>query len=54
MKETVIINEKDNVGITLAGQGEIPAGHIFALRDINKGEYFVKYGEFIGRATTDI
>lgn len=54
MKETVIINEKDNVGITLAGQGEIPAGHKFALRDINKGEYIVKYGEIIGRATTDI
>ena len=54
MKETVIINEKDNVGITLAGQGEIPAGHKFALKDINKGEYIIKYGEIIGRATTDI
>ena len=54
MKETVIINEKDNVGITLAGQGEIPAGHKFALKDINKGEYIIKYGEIIGRATQDI
>lgn len=54
MKETVIINEKDNVGITLAGQGDIPAGHKFALRDIKAGEYVIKYGEIIGRATSDI
>ena len=54
MKETVIINEKDNVGISLAGKGEIPAGHKFALRDIPKGEYVIKYGEIIGRATSDI
>ena len=54
MKETVIINEKDNVGISLAGAGEIPAGHKFALRDISKGEYVIKYGEIIGRATSDI
>ncbi len=54
MKETVIINEKDNVGISLAGTGEIPAGHKFALRDIPKGEYVIKYGEIIGRATSDI
>lgn len=54
MKDTVIINEKDNVGITLVGTGEIPAGHKFALRDIPKGEYVIKYGEIIGRATSDI
>ncbi len=54
MKETVIINEKDNVGITLVGKGEIPAGHKFALCDIKKGEYVIKYGEIIGRATSDI
>lgn len=54
MKETVIINEKDNVGITLVGTGEIPAGHKFALCDIPKGEYVIKYGEIIGRATSDI
>ena len=54
MKETVIINEKDNVGITLVGKGEIPAGHKFALCDIAKGEYVVKYGEIIGKATSDI
>ncbi len=50
----VIINQKDNVGITLSGKGEIPAGHKFALRDIPKGEYVIKYGEIIGRASQDI
>lgn len=50
----VIINEKDNVGITLTGKGEIPAGHKFALKDIPKGEYVIKYGEIIGRASRDI
>ncbi len=54
MQDQVIINEKDNVGISLAGTGEIPAGHKFALRDIPKGEYVIKYGEIIGRATADI
>lgn len=54
MKDKVIINEKDNVGINLIGDDEIPAGHKFALKDINKGEYIIKYGEIIGRATEDI
>ncbi len=54
MSERVVINEKDNVGITLVGEGEIPAGHKIALRDIPKGECVVKYGEIIGRAKTDI
>ena len=54
MKDCVIINEKDNVGISLAGTETIPAGHKFALREIKKGDYVVKYGEIIGRATADI
>ena len=54
MKNEVIINERDNVGVTLAGKGDIPAGHKFALRDIKKGEYIIKYGEIIGRATKDV
>lgn len=53
MKE-VIINEKDNVGVSLDGNDIIPAGHKFALKDIKKGEYIYKYGEIIGRATEDI
>ncbi len=50
----VIINKKDNVGVSLEGQGEIPAGHKYALKDIAKGECIIKYGEIIGRATSDI
>ena len=33
---------------------EIPYGHKFALRDIPKGEEVFKYGEVIGRSTSDI
>ncbi len=53
-KTSVTINPKDNVAVELAGNGEIPAGHKFAVREIKKGEYVVKYGEIIGRATCDI
>lgn len=54
MKDSVIINPEDNVGVRLAGGGEIPAGHKFAVRDIKSGEYVIKYGQAIGRATRDI
>ncbi|MBQ8229923.1 MAG: altronate dehydratase [Clostridia bacterium] len=54
MKNSVIINEKDNVGISLDGTETIPAGHKFALRPIKCGEYVIKYGEIIGKATADI
>ena len=54
MKDFVVINDKDNVGISLAGTDKIPAGHKFALRDIAAGEYVIKYGEVIGRATENI
>ena len=33
---------------------EIPYGHKLALRDIQKGETVLKYGESIGIATMDI
>lgn len=49
-----IINEKDNVGVCLAGNDTIPAGHKQALRDIAQGEFVIKYGQIIGRATQDI
>lgn len=52
--KNVIINEKDNVGVCLDGTEKIPAGHKYALREIKTGEYVVKYGEIIGRATSDI
>ena len=52
--KSVIINEKDNVGVCLDGNEKIPAGHKYALRLITKDEYVIKYGEIIGRATQDI
>ena len=52
--KSVVINEKDNVGVYLEKCGEIPAGHKYALRDIKKGDFIVKYGEVMGRATCDI
>jgi altronate dehydratase small subunit len=33
---------------------EIPAGHKIALRPIARGEFVIKYGERMGRASTDI
>lgn len=52
--KNVIINEKDNVAVCLDGTENIPAGHKYARKDIDKGEYIIKYGEIIGRATADI
>ena len=52
--KSVIINKKDNVGICLEQTETIPVGHKYALNDIVKGDYVIKYGEIIGRATTDI
>lgn len=54
MKDKIIINEKDNVGVCLVETSGIPAGHKFALCDIKKGEFVIKYGQVIGRATKDI
>ncbi len=33
---------------------DIPYGHKFAVRKINNGENILKYGEVIGRATSEI
>ena len=52
--KNVIINEKDNVGVSLDGNDKIPAGHKYALKEIAQGEYVIKYGEIIGRATQNI
>ena len=52
--KSVIINEKDNVGVCLDGNESIPAGHKYALFSIAKDECVIKYGEIIGRATQDI
>ena len=32
----------------------IPYGHKFAVQDIKKGEYILKYGEIMGRALQNI
>ena len=48
------INELDNVSVCLDGSQEIPAGHKIARNDIAKGEFVIKYGQIIGRATQDI
>lgn len=52
--ENIIINKKDTVGVCLDGTDKIPAGHKYALKNIKKGEYVIKYGEIIGKATQDI
>jgi altronate hydrolase len=64
------INPRDNVAVSLrnldagltvdiAGRpvrlaAAVPPAHKFALRPIAKGEFVIKYGEPIGRATADI
>lgn len=50
----MIINKKDNVGVSLDGSESVPAGHKYALRAIAEGEAVIKYGEIIGRATQNI
>ena len=46
--DTVRINEKDNVAVSLA------TGHKIALCDIEKGNDIIKYGYPIGYATENI
>ena len=66
----IIIDPRDNVATAInnlnagskmhTGHGEVTLlddivyGHKFALADIPKGEYVIKYGARIGRATTSI
>ena len=50
----IIIDQKDNVCVLLTGNEEIPSGHKMALVDIKKGDFVIKYGNVIGRATKDI
>ena len=50
----VIINKSDNVAVNLVGNDKIPVGHKFAIRNIAKDEYVIKYGQIIGIATKDI
>ena len=52
--KTLTIHPSDNVSVLLEAAGDIPAGHKIALTDIASGEKIIKYGEVIGRATSDI
>lgn len=45
---------KEAAGDSLSFLEEIPAGHKFALKKINKGEEIIKYGFCIGSAKVDI
>ena len=54
MKDPIVLHEKDNVGVCLTPTEKIPAGHKIALCPIAAGEYVIKYGEAIGRATQNI
>lgn len=66
MKKTIVISPEDSVAVALVSleKGEkaegvvlsenIEKGHKFALRDIKNGEQIIKYGEVIGKATSDI
>lgn len=70
MKEYIVINKKDSVGVALTPlekgkvlniknknlilTDDIPQGHKFALISIKSGEDVLKYGEPIGKAVTDI
>lgn len=54
MKDFLTLHPLDNVAVALTDQGEIPAGHKKALRDIPKGQPVIKYGQPIGVASRDI
>ena len=54
MKDKVIINKADNIGVCLKACGDVPAGHKYALKDIKQGDTVIKYGQIIGRASQDI
>lgn len=49
----IIINPKDNVKVALE-KDTVSVGHKIARVFIKKGEYIIKYGEVIGKATCDI
>ncbi|MFX1311515.1 MAG: UxaA family hydrolase [Promethearchaeota archaeon] len=69
-KKYILLNSKDNCATVLEDLPKnsdilfrnrhiilnhlIPLGHKFALVNIPKGEYIIKYGEIIGVATEDI
>jgi len=51
-QEAVIRLDRELSRIRL--QDDIPYGHKFTVRPVRRGEDILKYGEVIGRATSDI
>jgi altronate dehydratase small subunit len=49
-----VIIKRDNEELRIILLDDIMFGHKFALEDIPKGGYIIKYGEVIGRATRPI
>ena len=50
-----IVTAKHGVeGFTIEARDKIPFGFKIALKSITKGESIIKYGEVIGKASTDI
>ncbi len=43
----------DNSTFELTARDDVPIGHKIALRDLSAGDSAVKYGEDIGRMTSD-
>lgn len=50
----VEVRDKTGRSEVIAVHSDIPYGHKIAVVDIQKGEPIMKYGESIGRASTDI
>ena len=53
MKDTLIINEKDNVAVRLTEGDGIPAGHKYALCDIAEGEFVICEEEEVAPAVAE-
>ena len=48
------LDARDNVAVLLEDTPSIPRGHKVALCDMKAGDFVIKYGAVIGRATADI
>lgn len=50
----VEMRDKKGVSEIITVHGDVPYGHKIAVKDIEKGQPIMKYGESIGRASCDI
>lgn len=53
-QEVEVSDKKGNIDKIVVSGGDVPFGHKIAVRDIQKGEKIMKYGECIGAALCDI